>query len=55
MTTIDPEGRVRKGVYLPPECWDWLDRTAQQDRSGRSDILEGLVLLAMDKEEVVDA
>jgi hypothetical protein len=27
---------------------DWLERTAEHDKSSRSDILEGLVLLAMD-------
>jgi hypothetical protein len=46
--TRDGEDRDRRAVYLPDECWDWLERTAEHDKSSRSDILEGLVLLAMD-------
>lgn len=45
----DAEGRERRAVYLPPECWDWLEDQAAADRSSRSDLLEGIVLLAMDK------
>jgi hypothetical protein len=35
-------------VTLPDECWDWLGRTAEHDGSSRDDLIEGLVLLAMD-------
>lgn len=52
MATIDAEGRDRRGVYLPPDLWDWLDETAQRDGSSRSDLLEGLVLLARDRAAV---
>lgn len=47
----DAEGRIRKGVYLSPECWAWLEATAERDGTARSDLLEGLVLLAMDDAE----
>lgn len=47
----DGQGRLRKTVYLPPECWTWLEATAAHDQSARSDVLEGLVLLAMDEAE----
>lgn len=47
----DPEGRLRKAVYLPSECWEWLERVARRDGVARSDLLEGLVLLAMDADE----
>lgn len=47
----DDDGRDRGAVYLPTECWDWLERTARRDGTSRSDLLEGLVLLAMDDEE----
>lgn len=53
MTTTDAEGRVRLAVYLPRECWDWLADTAARDGTSRSDLLEGLVLLAMDDAEGV--
>jgi hypothetical protein len=49
MTTEDAEGRQRKAVYLPEECWDWLEAVAERDGTSRSDLLEGLVLLAMDE------
>lgn len=51
MTTADAEGRLRRGVYLPEECWAWLEATAERDGTSRSDLLEGLVLLAMDDAE----
>ena len=47
----DAEGRDRRAVYLPSECWDFLERVAARDGTSRSDFLEGLVLLAMDDEE----
>lgn len=53
--TTDAQGRERRGVYLPPECWAWLETTADADTPGRgergsiNDLLEGLVLLAMDR------
>jgi hypothetical protein len=47
----DHEGRRRSGVWLPDECWDWLGAVSARDGSSRSDLLEGLVLLAMDVEE----
>lgn len=47
-TGDDGEGRLRRAVYLPAECWEWLEATAAHDRSSRSDLLEGLVLAAMD-------
>lgn len=51
MTTTDASGRQRRAVYLPEECWDWLEATAERDGTSRSDLLEGLVLLAMDEAE----
>ena len=51
MTQRDHDGRRRSGVWLPDECWDWLDRTSARDGASRSDLLEGLVLLAMDEYE----
>lgn len=42
--------RRRSGVELPDEVWDWLDKTAAHDGTSRSDLVEGLVLLAMDRE-----
>jgi hypothetical protein len=47
----DTEGRRRSGVWLPDECWDWLDATSRRDGTSRSDLMEGLVLLAMDEDE----
>jgi hypothetical protein len=38
----------RGGITLPEECWAWLRETAHRDGSTRDDLLEGLVLLAMD-------
>jgi hypothetical protein len=43
----DHEGRRRSGVWLPDECWDWLDANKAEGLT-RSDLMEGLVLLAMD-------
>lgn len=65
MSVRDAEGRPRRCVYLPAECWEWLEATAKRDAgveraradrpgvkpSGVSDLLEGLVLLAMDADE----
>lgn len=49
--TRDAEGRRRSGVWLPDECWDWLyDRSADGGLQ-TSDLIEGLVLLAIDREE----
>lgn len=45
------EGRVRLAVSLAPDLWDWLERTAAHDGTSRSDLLEGLVMLAMDEEQ----
>ena len=53
MPERDHEGRRRSGVWLPDECWDWLDRRSQRDGGSRSDLVEGLVLLAMDEDESV--
>ena len=50
MTHRDHDGRRRSGVWLPDECWAWLDATAQRDGTSRSDLVEGLVLLAMDED-----
>lgn len=55
MSTRDGEDRDRRAVYLPDECWDWLEKTAEHDGVSRSDLLEGLVLLAMDEEKDRDA
>jgi hypothetical protein len=46
----DREGRRRSGVWLPDECWAWLDANKAPGFS-RSDFLEGIVYLAMDDEE----
>lgn len=45
----DAEGRLRKAVYLAPDLWAWLEATAARDGTSRSDLLEGLVMLAMDE------
>lgn len=50
MATTDAEGRERRGVYLPRECWDWLTSRSGRDDTSTSDLLEGLVLLAMDRD-----
>lgn len=47
--TMDAEGRERRAVYLPRELWDWLEATAAHDETSRSDLLEELILLAMDQ------
>lgn len=47
----DSQGRERRAVMLAPELWDWLELTAHHDGTSRSDLLEGLVLLAMDAAE----
>jgi hypothetical protein len=44
----------RGGVTLPDVCWDWLNETASHDGSSRDDLLEGIVLLAMDAAGVQD-
>jgi hypothetical protein len=49
--TDDAQGRERRAVYLPAACWEWLEATAERDGTSRSDLLEGLVLLAMDESE----
>ena len=41
----------RGGVTLPEECWAWLRQTADRDGFSRDDLLEGIVLLAMDADE----
>jgi metal-responsive CopG/Arc/MetJ family transcriptional regulator len=46
----DHDGRRRSGVWLPDECWNWLDATARRDGTSRSDLVEGLVLLGMDED-----
>jgi hypothetical protein len=46
----DHPGERRIGVWLSEECIAWLDKTAERDQSTRSDLLDGLVLLAMDGE-----
>ncbi len=46
----DSQGRLRRAVYLAPEAWEWLEATAESDETSRSDLLEGLVLLAMDRD-----
>lgn len=46
----DAEGRRRSGVWLPDDCWDWLDANKAEGMT-RSDLLEGLILLAMDDQE----
>lgn len=33
---------------MSDQCWDWLGATAERDGSSRSDLLDGLVMLAMD-------
>jgi hypothetical protein len=50
VSTTDPEGRIRKAVYLPRECWDWLEVRSGKDNSSRNDLLEGIILLAMDED-----
>lgn len=40
----------RGGVTLPDECWAWLRRTADRDRSTRDDLLEGIILNSMDED-----
>jgi hypothetical protein len=52
--TTDAQGRERRGVYLPRECWDWLHERAGRDDSSVSDLLEGLVLLAQDRDTHVE-
>jgi hypothetical protein len=42
--------RHRGGVILSEDCWAWLRRIAHRDGGTRDDLLEGLVLLAMDEE-----
>lgn len=49
MVDVDPEGRERRAIYLRPEQWEWLEATAAKDGTARSDLIEGLVLLAMDE------
>jgi len=51
VVTIDGEGRVRRAIYMAPELWAWVEKTAEEDEMGRSDLMEGLVLLAMDADE----
>lgn len=51
MAERDHDGRRRTGVWLSDDCWDWLEITSRRDGTSRSDLLEGLVLLAMDDEE----
>lgn len=46
--TADPATRHRGGITLPETCWEWLRATADRDGSTRDDLIEGLVLLAMD-------
>lgn len=46
--TTDADGRERRGVYLAPALWAWLEATAERDGTSRNDLLEGLVMLAMD-------
>jgi hypothetical protein len=50
--TVEECDYRRIGVVLPQDCIDWLERTASRDGSSRSDLLEGLVLLAMDDEGI---
>jgi hypothetical protein len=47
----DETVRYRSGVTLPAECWEWLAEVCQRDGSRRDDLLEGIVLLAMDADE----
>lgn len=44
-------GSHRGGVTLDDEVWEWLRETADRDGSTRDDLLEGLVLLAMDADQ----
>jgi hypothetical protein len=46
----DAEGRRRSGMWLPDECWEWLDAN-KAEGFNRSDLLEGLIYLAMDEQE----
>lgn len=50
MTQRDHDGRRRSGVWLTDEQWAWLDQASSRDGMSRSDLLEGLVLLAMDED-----
>jgi hypothetical protein len=49
---VDAEGRERRAVYLAPACWAWLEAVAARDGTSRSDLLEGLVLIAMDDDKL---
>lgn len=42
------KAKHRGGIVLPEDCWEWLRTTADHDGSSRDDLIEGLVLLAMD-------
>lgn len=53
MSDIDGQGRVRKAVYPAPEIWARPGAIAERDGTSRSDLLEGIVPVAIDEEELV--
>jgi hypothetical protein len=51
----EAEPHHRGSLDLPDACWDFVDRIAERDGVTRAFFVEGLILLAMDREEADEA